>query len=497
MRSIPLPILDWWKWSRIAAALSAFAFIPISPQVIAQHPRARLPKIFATDKGGMRIPVPDRELCNVELELREQFARSDAPDEVFVMVRERPGHISLPAYGLPVELLKISVFHDKAELRWYDSDTTERYFFREISAEELAAIRKFVSDEGIDRLPELPGGWRLPNGMFHGTPTGGSEWVYLHMNAHTGFRVVMDHPDREEGPPGYAMERYAKVVDFFSKLWADQEKLQVRYDFPRPIDGFEVLFARRELEVLDVWKQGETICLTVKNRWPYEAPSKNYALRDNKLADEVEPRKDRLPTTAEAGDTKLRLVRTSADGRWVVGNRRDNGQLACYDRSQKKFVPIADEDVRVHGFPVYYLDTHHVFLLASFDAVETARIIREGFFPHLQSNLRVLDPATGQVSPYQDLTDDYSFLGPLFFQELPSRLQPVRGKDHQAWAAIPKEASTSVCVVDTRELRMISGETIPNIRFNTKQMWVDEAAKRVYIVYKRQLVSLPLMLGAD
>ena len=54
------------------------------------------------------------------------------------------------------------------------------------------------------------------------------------------------------------------------------------------------------------------------------------------------------------------------------------------------------------------------------------------------------------------------------------------------WAAIPdvKANSTTVGLYNTRTLKLEKVLDLPNIQFNSMDMWVDESENKVYFVYR-------------
>jgi hypothetical protein len=45
---------------------------------------------------------------------------------------------------------------------------------------------------------------------------------------------------------------------------------------------------------------------------------------------------------------------------------------------------------------------------------------------------------------------------------------------------------------DLEKFRWLSSQAIASLHFHTIDMWVDELAHQIYIVYKGQLLSVPL-----
>ena len=68
----------------------------------------------------------------------------------------------------------------------------------------------------------------------------------------------------------------------------------------------------------------------------------------------------------------------------------------------------------------------------------------------------------------------------------------TNGKPDEFWAAIPdaEKEETSVGVYNAKTLVFKSFLKVPEIQFNSLQMWVD--AEKVYFVYQGHLLGLPL-----
>ena len=98
----------------------------------------------------------------------------------------------------------------------------------------------------------------------------------------------------------------------------------------------------------------------------------------------------------------------------------------------------------------------------------------------------LLDPATGKLEVVKGVFE------PLGHQN--SRpLQPAAGS-REYWAAIP-DSEKRLTRVGRYEARTFSFKPlmeIPEIYFTSDDMWVDEAAQRIYLAYNGHLLRLPL-----
>lgn len=71
-------------------------------------------------------------------------------------------------------------------------------------------------------------------------------------------------------------------------------------------------------------------------------------------------------------------------------------------------------------------------------------------------------------------------------------LQKSSASADDFWAAISDNKATQVGVYNAKTLTFKPSLTIPDISFNSMNMWVDEAENKVYFVYKGQLLALSL-----
>lgn len=476
------------------SVLSALATLPLtSAFALGQRPEVSLPTVFANKAKGVRVAIPDGQLTDFELELRDTFARKDAPDEIFALAYGSPGSICIPELGMPVDVLTILVYGKGGELRWYVGGDKERYYYRAVSATEIDNVRTFVTQNCVDDLPELKGERVAPNGGVIAT-VGGLQYSYLRLAAQCGVRVLINNPPLEkwDAPAADPSWQYAKVTEFF-KRFADVEKLEMRYNFCRPTRGLEVLYAPLDTDVVAVWGQGGDLCITLQKKWGAEE-QEHRVFCDGRLGRELAAPKWALQRRVHAGGLTLSPACASPDGRWIVGNRREDGELVCYDQQQMKFMLIANKSVRRTAHPRYYLEPHGVFLLAQFlpDLIPLANAGRDWEDMH---TMCILDPLTGTVTDADKLRKKKftsSVDKSLWFQELPARLQPVRRNRDIVWIAIPMENVTEVGEFDIKAWCWRRREWIPNLVFETKQLWVDEPEQKMYVAYKGHLLRIPL-----
>lgn len=98
----------------------------------------------------------------------------------------------------------------------------------------------------------------------------------------------------------------------------------------------------------------------------------------------------------------------------------------------------------------------------------------------------LLDPATGAVRP---VSGEFEPL----YDSRGRFLQPTEKPD-EFWAAIDdhKKSETRVGRYSVKDFSFKPIMTVPQLLFDSTSMWVDAGQKKVYVVYKGQLLRLPL-----
>jgi hypothetical protein len=98
----------------------------------------------------------------------------------------------------------------------------------------------------------------------------------------------------------------------------------------------------------------------------------------------------------------------------------------------------------------------------------------------------LLDPATGAVRP---VSGDFAPLS-----EARNRFLQSTEKPDEYWAAISddKKTQTQIGRYSFKDFSFKPMTTVPQLMFDSTSMWVDAGQKKVYVVYKGQLLRLPL-----
>ena len=98
----------------------------------------------------------------------------------------------------------------------------------------------------------------------------------------------------------------------------------------------------------------------------------------------------------------------------------------------------------------------------------------------------LVDPATGAVRP---VSGEFAPLS-----ESRDRFLQATEKPDEFWAAISDEKKTETKIgrYSLKDFSFKPMMTVPQIMFDSTSMWVDAVQKKVYVVYKGQLLRLPL-----
>ncbi len=174
------------------------------------------------------------------------------------------------------------------------------------------------------------------------------------------------------------------------------------------------------------------------------------------------------------------------DGKWAVISKTDSDwgkpnylvrlNLETGRESRVALAPAAQLD------PIVYLPLHNKILLRRAQD-ETDE---ESGKPVGPDEFYLIDPKTGKV---ESISGEFAPLG-----EEGKRFLQSTGEAGQYWAAIPDETKNQT-VVGRYNLKDFSFKpvlTVPQILFASTAMWVDEKQGKLYLVYKNQLLRLPL-----
>lgn len=476
----------------IANLLMVVAFHTHLPLLHAQsespHSSVRVPQ--TGDRMAMK--ADDCGLTDLELMLHSEFDRNKPLTEVFSLISAKPFQIHLPILGEPVGAVVIRIYVDSAEMRWYLGDTPERYFHRQLSSSEVDRFRKEIDELEADRLSNLSA-TRVDDGGGITSIVGGVEHVYAHLAPNTNVRTLLNNPG-DEGPATRVERRYFQLVELFERF-KDARLCTMVYDLPRPVPGLEVLLADAKTNVLGVWMEHGRLCVSIEDNTGRDGSVQHRYFENGRLGDAVRARRDCGADIATFEGLKVSPVRSSCDGRWILGNRIDDGELVCFDNRDKKMIPICDKRAREKAFPLYYLSDSGEFLIAELNPAEFARCLGDTSPSGGHFRLRRFNPLSGAVvslNSLASLEDNVIGDAEMWLQDLPCELQPVRSSPEVKWMASPKYGSTTIGQVDGRRLIWLNREDIAFFDIRARSMWIDEDSEKLLFVYKGHLLRLNL-----
>lgn len=412
---------------------------------------------------------------------------------------------------------------------------------RELSPDELAELRRFVTQHRFDDLPPLP---------YTGVVIDGTFYDYLHLTPAGGRRIAMNNPD--DTAPGTP---YDRLVRLFTKL-EKAGRYQVRYAAADQLPGLRVSVTLPPYgKVHGLWRQGEDLRLLFQangRQWRNRVdPWTWHGVRDGNLATPVNAPPTRpgpegwadLPAeltlddhpddrSGFASDRSLlqlpggwsvclargpghwtqRLWKfkvghppvlitddeaeygppvVTPDGRWIIATR--------YEREEdQRIVRIAADTHRQTPVPlppsvdhrvVAYVAPHARVLIARRLPPPTgAELGTPPAYEHL-----LLDPATGAT---QSVTGD---LAPLEARWMASRPQPTANPD-EFWVAVPPAGSPGLNEATHTRIGRYNAKTftftpvllVPGLEFGNWAMWVDEPRREVLIALDEDVVVAPL-----
>jgi hypothetical protein len=177
----------------------------------------------------------------------------------------------------------------------------------------------------------------------------------------------------------------------------------------------------------------------------------------------------------------------TADGKWVVVSKAENdwskpNSIVRFNlRTGREFrvnVEAAD-----HFYPIAFLPAHNKVLL--YRTKEDGPWARNSVGPDRPEHY-LLDPASGETRLVSGEFEPLHHQGKRF-------LQPT-DTPNEFWAAIPDEvkAQTQVGRYNVKDFSFKPVLLVPHIFFTSTSMWVDANQGKLYLVYKNQLLRLPL-----
>jgi hypothetical protein len=173
----------------------------------------------------------------------------------------------------------------------------------------------------------------------------------------------------------------------------------------------------------------------------------------------------------------------AANGRWLIATRygEEGRQLIRINLATNKEFEISFEEYPLVEAVAYLPSINRVLLFGGeygeYEEEEADLAERAGEYFFLNAETGAIQKAKGEVRPLAQQT----------FRPLQSN-----GNVGEFWAAIPNQAKdeTQIGVYNQKTLVFKPLITIPQITFDSMQMWVD--AGKVYFVYEGHLLALPL-----
>lgn len=189
---------------------------------------------------------------------------------------------------------------------------------------------------------------------------------------------------------------------------------------------------------------------------------------------------------AKIGDGYYYRAFVTPNGRWAVAAKYASGEDE-YENALVRVNLLTGKEFKVkiesdYGTPtpVAFLAGLNKFLLFSSygESEEFTRMIGEFFL--LDAETGIVQPVRGEPRP--------------LLQQTFRPLQQVAASPDLFWAAVPdgEKTTTQFGIFNARTLSFKPLLTIPQIIFDSMNMWIDERENKIYFVYEGQLLALPL-----
>ncbi|HKQ77966.1 MAG TPA: hypothetical protein VJ810_29990 [Blastocatellia bacterium] len=396
---------------------------------------------------------------------------------------------------------------------------------RQLDDGELQALRDLYKEVSFEDLPPI----KLP-----GNGLSGSSEEFLKLDRSGGRRVYASELYHlKDYLPYKAKKPHVQLESFFELLCSTGE-FELRYALKAKIKELELLSADDQHPVKYVCKQGAEVRALVKEKdsgWNETGSDRKWeeevwrwrsvvGNRLDKIADQpascpILDAQEDMPEemrkrsyTPESDLWKIRsgrnVVRSGKwkdrEGLWLCAPGQEPKLVVEGDYSALLVTPDGNHVVAVTRGPFLgtlvridlranratKVETDH-FLHPVTLAPGSGKVYFHRYREDRDEHL-LLDPATGKL---EVVTGEFEPLGDQNFRPL----QPVAGL-REYWAAIPdsKNNLTRVGRYDTRAFSFKPLMEIPEIRFTSDDMWVDEASRQIYLAYKGHLLRLPLAI---
>jgi hypothetical protein len=487
----------------------------------------QVPKITWRSTDGVLESAEPNQVAAWEMQLYRRYQYQHPPMDTYALYEERPGSGTS-------RLIEVLVYDHSAELRLYPDDCTLRFFIRKLDEEELKSFVDFIKAKNVDQLPE-----------YQTNVCDGVIYSYIHFTKDGGYRVAMNNPPVREELREFqddSNRSYCELISWFARI-CTFGKWEIRYVCSRLIPGLEILYANPTNEIRTVWAEGDDVRVLVGQSGL--AGQKWYALRETGLEKEVDcpdvfSAHDVLDRANdnEAGPFGLSYIgrhfqpwQATAEGRYVltgVMNGQTKGtwlctttsqpvrifndnitdylltpnghwlvgsigtRLICYDFIAQKMVPIENPDPAKTFYALYYLPQQEKVLLISPTRGEAhfAKPVPKDLeqFP---ADYRLLDPRSGKTTAIEHLQGSMPLR-----QRTDRPFQPTQ-KVGVVWTATKEKGYSIIGQFDTASFQFKPWTQVDSIEFESNDMWIDESLEKVYIVYRGQLLRIPLGLESQ
>lgn len=457
-----------------------------------------------------------------ESKLRQKIRGEKGPHEIYALLTEGTWG------GLGQRFL--FVFNDRAVLHCEDGNGRTRE--RDLTSDELTPLRRWLSTNKVDELPEFDEG--TVDGIEY-------EYFHIHQNGHE-HRVYMNNPPTAPlgagavffgGTPVPNRKLYGELTQRMLKL--DQAPMRVIYESLEKIPGFRVVHTREDGEVTALATRNGQLIAGVS--MSDDKPIRWHAVNETGLSDKAEPaapdrfqadipgyfnwqKMDLMISEGPLAGNRLWAGRRNKDdlealwlsrksgepqlvargvfaqavicpgGEWIViaktaaGKMWDvpNGVVRIHLPDEKMFnvdLPPAD-----NFDPITWIDARkRVLLYRQRDRDDWKAGPEKPEFYLLHPETGATQKVEGEMRP--------------FFDARRSELQPT-GKPKEYWAALhrsiidPKLRATTIGRFDSDNFRFTPVLTFPDVEFDSSSFLVDQPNHLIWIVVNGDLLRLAL-----
>ncbi len=484
--------------------------------ILAKHPGEAL-ILGATAEVGATPTLGAAMFAKWEEKLRAELLAQNGADEIIALMSPRALLTTTTvttATGMLTTMQQtqysvvIRVRKDKAELAWRTDEAREK--IRALQVEEWHELQTFLTEKKIDALP--------PHISLSGSQQ--TEYEFLRLTKDGGRRVYIANLTELSGN----QDPYSLLLRKFRNLTEGKE-FQVRYDLR--LKGLEVLLADEKKPVAALCGDGgklyvrfnSTVLMTGYRQGDLHmiaGASDWYEVNAGKLGAKVEPPQScGQPLTvstplSQQAMTLMYSVLGSSIPNYVI---RPQGIMRAPPLSQSELIVAGDfQDLlespdgkwllAVKGSGAAPKSLVKIELTTrqetAINFAVTGKLklfavipgLNKFWFEHQlsdsESKMYLLTPTTGFV---ENVQGDFR----PFSRHVQRNLQAT-GNPDEVWAAAsnPKTKATDIGRYNLKAFSFTPITTIPDLGFTSSDLWVDEAANAIYVVYRGHLLRFPL-----